>query len=334
MRSATATYKPIIGMLVITLVLMIAIPAGLAGLLSKTGSRNGESRLQAAPDDMKIKIYLKEQKQVVELPLEEYVKGVVAAEMPVTFSMEALKAQAIAARTNAVRRIQKNLLTPEGAHITDDHRDVQAYSSDEKLKKRWGVFEYQFNLNKIAQAVNETRGQILSYNGEPIDALFFSASNGKTENSQDYWGRPLPYLRSVDSPWDKQTKYMEGTKSIPLEEFHRLLGIPSAVTAANQNQTIQVLETSATNRVKKIRVAGITITGPQFRETLGLASTDFSWKVEGSTITFTTRGNGHGVGMSQYGAEGMAKEGKQAHEILSHFYQGATLTPYQTAMKE
>lgn len=326
MRNTAATYNPIIVMLALTLVMMLAIPAGLVSVLPK---REQAPQLKAGTGDPRVKVYIKEKKEVVEIPLEEYVKGVVAAEMPAAFSMEALKAQAIAARTNAVRRIQKNALLPEGAHVTDDYRRDQAYSSDEKLKQRWGVVEYRLNMNKISQAVNETKGQILTYNGEPIEALFFSTSNGKTENSQDYWGKALPYLRSVDSPWDKEAKHAVDTKTMPLEEFHRLLGIQAVATSANQGNMIKVLETSASNRVKKIQVGNKVMSGPEFREALGLYSTDFSWKIEGNSITFTTRGYGHGVGMSQNGAEGMAKEGKTAREILAHFYQGATLASYQ-----
>lgn len=315
-------------MLALTLVLMLAIPAGLVSILPKKEAVPAP-KAQVAADDTTIKLYVKDKKQIVQIPLEEYVKGVVAAEMPVTFSMEALKAQAIAARTNAVRRIQNNLLTPEGAHATDDHRQFQAYSSDDQLKEHWGVVEYQINMNKIVQAVNETKGQILTYNGEPIDALFFSTSNGKTENSQDYWGKALPYLRSVDSPWDKDAKHATDTKALSLQEFNKLLGINAVVTSANQGQMIKVLDTSSSHRIKKILVAGKQMSGPEFRDALGLYSTDFAWKVEGSSITFTTHGYGHGVGMSQYGADGMAKEGKKAAEILTYFYQGTTLAPYK-----
>ncbi|MFC4769500.1 stage II sporulation protein D [Effusibacillus consociatus] len=328
MNNAAAVNRPIFIMLALTLVLMLAIPAGLVSILPKKQAPAPE--LTVKTDDTKIKVFLTEKQEVVEVPLEEYVKGVVAAEMPVTFSMEALKAQAVAARTNAVRRIQKNILTAEGAHVTDDHRQFQAYSSDEKLKKRWGVLEYQLNLNKIVQAVNETKGQILTYHGEPIDALFFSKSNGKTENSQDYWGgKALPYLRSVDAPWDKEGKHAADNTSMSLQEFHRRLGINDAVTSANQSQMIKAVEKSSSNRVKKIRVGSKVMSGAEFREALGLYSTDFSWTIEGDRITFTTHGYGHGVGMSQYGADSMAKEGKKAPDILTYFYQGTTLAPYK-----
>ncbi|WP_018132945.1 stage II sporulation protein D [Effusibacillus pohliae] len=326
MNQTTAANKPVVIMLAATLALMLAIPAGLVSMLPKR--EQPAPHLAVATDDMKIKVLLKEKNQVVEMPLEEYVKGVVAAEMPADFPLEALKAQAIAARTNAIRRIQKNSLI-EGAHVTDDYRDTQAYSSDEKLKQQWGIMEYQLKMNKIVQAVNETKGQIVTYNGVPIDAMFFSASNGKTEDSQDYFGRALPYLRSVDCPWDAQSKHATRTKTMPLQEFHRLLGINAVVTAANQGQMLQVVETSASHRVKKIRVAGKVMSGPDFRQALGLPSTDFSWKIEGDAITFTTHGNGHGVGMSQYGAEGMAKQGKTASEILAYFYQGTTIASYK-----
>lgn len=326
MHTSVTQNRPVALMLILTIVLMMAIPAVLVSLLPKKAPISSGTQMSQA--DMKIKLYVAESKQVIELPLEDYVRGVVAAEMPADFSLEALKAQAIAARTNAVRRIQKNMLTPEGAHVTDDHRQVQAYSSDEKLKQRWGVLEYGLNQNKIAQAVNETRGDIVTYNGEPIDALFFSTSNGKTENSQDYFAKSLPYLRSVDSHWDKGSKHDTDTQQFTLQDFHTKLGIQAVVTSANQAQMIKVIERSASNRIKSLRVGDKVMSGAQFRELLGLYSTDFSWKVDGDAITFTTHGYGHGVGMSQYGAQGMAKEGKTAPEILTYYYQGTTLAPY------
>lgn len=330
MNQAVSVKRPVVLMLAITMVLMLAIPAGLVSILPSKKQSGAPQDTSLVASDQKIKVYLTEKKQVVEMPLEEYVKGVVAAEMPANFALEALKAQAIAARTNVVRRLEKKVLTPEGANVSDDHTQTQAYSSDEKLKSRWkDVMEYQLNMNKITQAVNETRGQILTYNGEPIDALFFSTSNGYTENSQDYFGRAYPYLRSVDSPWDKQTKHATDVTTFSMQDFTNKLGINAVVTSANQASIIKVLETSKSNRVKTIRVADKTLTGPQFREALGLYSSDFSWKVEGTTIVFTTHGYGHGVGMSQNGANGMAQEGKSAPQILTHFYQGSVLTTYK-----
>lgn len=329
MNNAATLNKPVILMLAMTLVLMLAIPAGLVSILPKHKQSGATEHTTLNAEGQTIKVWMQETGKIVEIPLEEYVKGVVAAEMPADFPLEALKAQAIAARTNAVRILKANVRTPEGAHVTDDHRQIQAYSSDEKLKNRWGIVQYQLNMNKIIQAVNETHGQILTYEGKPIDALFFSTSNGYTENSQDYFTKALPYLRSVESPWDKQAKHASDVMSLSLQEFAKRLGIQTVVTASSPNPLIKVLETSETKRIKKIRVADKVMSGPEFREALGLYSTDFSWIIEGNKIIFTTHGYGHGVGMSQYGADGMAKEGKSAQQILAHFYQGATVSAYK-----
>lgn len=328
MNNVATINKPVILMVSLTLVLMMAIPAGIVSILPKKET-SPPQHVVLNTEGPTIKVFMKETGKVSEMPLEEYVKGVIAAEMPANFSLEALKAQAIAARTNAVRKLEAKSLTPEGAHVTDDYRQTQAYSTDDKLKQRWGIVEYQLNMNKIMEAVNETHGQILTYNGEPIDALFFSTSNGYTEDSQDYFGKPLPYLRSVASPWDKQVKHATDVTSMTLQDFTKEMGIRAVVTASNQSSMIKVLETSKTHRVKKIRVGDKIMSGPEFREALGLFSTDFTWQVEGNKITFTTHGYGHGVGMSQHGADGMAKEGKTAQQILTYFYQGATLTTYK-----
>ncbi|MFC4769882.1 stage II sporulation protein D [Effusibacillus consociatus] len=319
-------YKPIATLLGITFVLIVLLPAGIVGLFPKKDL--SVQILDDSADVMKVKVYLKESKKTIEIPLEEYVKGVAASEMPVTFEMEALKAQAIVARTNVIRRVENNLLTPEGGHVTDDFREFQAYSSNEKLKQIWGA-SYEQNMKKIVQAVKETKGQILVYQGKAIEALFFSTSNGLTENSLDYWGKEVPYLSSVPSPWDKQAPRSINTKTISLKDLFKLFNLTTAVSYADQGQIIQVLETSSTNRVKKIRVGDKVMSGAEFRKVLGLNSTDFSWSIEGNSITFTTRGFGHGVGMSQYGAEGMAKEGKKAFDILTYFYKGATIVNYE-----
>ncbi|BCJ87741.1 stage II sporulation protein D [Effusibacillus dendaii] len=328
MNQAAMSKKPILLLFALTIVLMMVLPAGLIRLMSHGQPTKTVPSIHA--NEPSINVYLKETKQIVKMPLEEYVKGVVAAEMPVTFPLEALKAQAIAARTNAVKKIESHTLTPEGANVTDDYRQIQAYSTDEQLKQRWGMLSYEVNMSKIMQAVNETRGKILTYQQQPIEALFFSTSNGKTENAQDYFGRALPYLRTVDSPWDKQAKHATDTKTIPLKDMSKLLGINAVAASAGNGQWLQVLETSQTNRIKKIKVANQVMTGPDFREKLGLYSTDFSWKIDGDSIIFTTHGYGHGVGLSQYGAEGMAKEGKRAEDILAYYYQGTSIANYQS----
>lgn len=276
-------------------------------------------------DDIEITVYLKAEDKLVPMSLEKYVRGVVAAEMPVTFQEEALQAQAIAARTYIVRRLLMGTKTAQGADVSDDHNDGQAYSSDETLQKNWGMLNFPKNISKINNAVNATKGQILLYQGKPIEALFFSTSSGKTENSEDYWGSSVPYLRSVDSPWDLTSEKYEGQLSLTLADFRQKLGITS-IEASSIGRLIVPLERSAADHIKKIKVGDKTFSGPDFRKLLGLRSTMFTWEVqaEQGTITFYTKGYGHDVGLSQFGANGMAKEGKTAKEILEHYYQGVS----------
>ena len=320
--------------IVAILTVTVLLPSALVALWPSDGQADAPSIVQLNTDeDMQVDVYLHDAKQIVTMPLEKYVRGVVAAEMPVKFEKEALKAQAIAARTYVARRLAKGTKTVEGADVTDDHNDGQAYLTDEKLQKNWGLLDYPKNLSKINEAVNETRGQILLYQGDPIEALFFSTSSGMTENSEDYWGKAVPYLRSVKSPWDEQSEKFKSTTEIKLSDFTQKLGIASVMTAANVNGLIQPLEKTATNHIKKIRVGDKTFSGADFRALLGLRSTWFTWQVAGDTITFVTHGYGHGVGLSQYGANGMAQEGKKAEEIVTYYYRGVEIGDVKAVSK-
>lgn len=305
----------------------ILVPSALVAMWPKSESHDASSHNLVelnSQDDIEIKLYLKSENKVVPITLEKYVRGVVAAEMPVTFEEEALKAQAVAARTYIVRRLTLGTKTTEGADASDDHNDGQAYSTDEQLQKNWGMLNYPKNISKINNAVNATKGQVLLYEGKPIEALFFSTSSGKTENSEDYWGKEIPYLRSVDSPWDLKAEKYAGELSLSLNEFRDKLGI-TTIPTSSLGRLILPIERSAADHIKKIKVGDKTFSGPDFRKLLGLRSTMFTWEVTASTITFHTQGYGHDVGLSQYGADGMAQDGKKAEEILLHYYQGVKI---------
>ncbi|ARU60516.1 stage II sporulation protein D [Tumebacillus avium] len=323
----------ILAVILSVLVVTILLPAALIAVWpdknpAKTQNPSTLVELDITPNDPTVDVYLTGQNKLVTMPLEAYVRGVVAAEMPVHFQPEALKAQAVAARTYIVRRMangKKSELHP-AADVSDNHNEGQAYSGEDKLKTRWGAADYQKNLSKINAAINATKGQIALYEGKPIEALFFSTSSGKTENSEDYWGSQVPYLRSVDSPWDAHSDKFTATQDIPLTEFYTKLGL-QAIPAASIGSLIKPLERSATEHIKKIQVGDKTFTGPDFRGKLGLRSTLFTWQVNAAagTISFFTKGFGHGVGLSQYGANGMAQDGKKWDEIIRHYYQGVTL---------
>jgi len=272
-----------------------------------------------------IPVYLTEQQRVVRLPLELYVRGVVAAEMPPDFELEALKAQAIAARTYIVRKIVRRdfAKAPVPEAWVSDTVDNQAYATEEQLLARWGRKDYTANISKINRAVEETKGLIITYGGEPIDATYFSTSNGYTENSEEYWSEAIPYLRSVESPWDKELspKYKNLIR-LSLDEVMSRLGLQEIPASTGSRLGMAVKERTSGNRIKTMIIGGTTFSGREVREKLGLPSAEFTWRVIGDQIEFTTYGYGHGVGMSQYGANGMAKQGSRAEEILTYYYQG------------
>jgi stage II sporulation protein D len=281
-----------------------------------------------------IPVFRTQEQRIIELPIEDYVRGVVAAEMPIEFSLEALKAQALAARTYIVRRMLaedfSNVPVP-GALVTDTVIH-QAYVSEQQLKDRWGrrYNEYRAKLDKVVQ---ETAGKLLLYQGQPIQAAFFSTSNGFTENSEEYWKDKVPYLRSVPSPWDQAlSPRYESSIVLTTKELSAKLGLSGAVTVSSTSY-IRLLGTTSGGRIQQVRIGGKTFTGREVREKLGLPSSHFSWKIQNGRIHFTTYGYGHGVGMSQYGAQGMALEGKTAEEIVTYYYSGIEIGTMSSLLK-
>lgn len=288
-----------------------------------------------------VSVYLSKTDKVETLALEDYVVGVVAAEMPASFDLEALKAQAVAARTFIVRRLadgDKSGVPGNAADVTDTVNH-QAYIAKDQLENHFKGKTEQ--LAKVKRAVEETRNTIMTYNGKPITASFFSTGNGYTENSEDYWNQSIPYLRSVASPWDKQAPGYEETVKMTRIDFLTKLGligkpIPAAAMGGDQ-PFIQVLSSTMGHRIKEIEIGGSIFTGREVREKLGLRSSEFSWKTSGNDVLITTYGYGHGVGMSQWGAEGMAKEGYTATDIMRHYYTGvqfAKATDYINSKKK
>lgn len=328
-------FKPVVllGALLFVVTLMIptilVLPFGEERVSGKLGENVEESNSKSEGDvaassspSIEVAVYRAAKQDVEKLPLEEYVKGVVASEMPADFAKEALKAQALTARTYIVKQMMSDqkMELPKDAHVADTEF-YQVYKSDEELRQIWGP-DYSWKIEKIEEAVQETQGKILTYEGNPIDATFFSTSNGFTENSEAIWSNSLPYLKSVESPWDKESPKYSGQKVIPIKEFEAKLGVKLP-----NNETIgQVTERTAGKRVAKVEINGKEVTGQDIREKLGLMSTDFTWERKGNSIVINTKGYGHGVGMSQYGANGMAEEGKKYQDIVQYYYQGVEIT--------
>jgi stage II sporulation protein D len=303
---------------------------------SAATASNLVERVKITSSSLVIPIYLSKEQQIARVPLEQYVAGVVAAEMPPDFELEALKAQAIASRTYIIRRIvdhDYSGVPVKGAWVTDTVAN-QAYAGDQQLHEEWGTLKYKDNMARIKRAVDETAGLIITYADKPINATFFSTSNGYTENSEDYWGDYVPYLRSVSSPWDAKLspKYKQIVR-MPYKQFLTKLGIETALPVNAASNSMQKAETSQGHRIEKIRIAGKLFSGKDIREKLQLNSSAFSWRMSGETIEITTIGSGHGVGMSQWGANGMAQEGKTAADILKHYYTGIELQSDSKYMK-
>lgn len=249
---------------------------------------------------------------VITLSLEEYLIGVVGAEMPASFSIEALKAQAIISRTYALKKIES------GGKLTDNV-STQSYKDNDELKALWGS-SFDTYYQKVKSAVLATKGLSIYYKGDLIDAVYHSTSNGKTQDSVHVWGNSIPYLKSVDSSWDKNaTSYLREVSNDFLNVLN-LLGID-----ANDDISFEILSRDNSGRVLEVRVGNKTFSGVEFRTLLGLRSADFDLTLEDNNLIITTRGYGHGVGMSQYGANGMAKDGYNYKQILKHYYTGVEI---------
>lgn len=254
-------------------------------------------------------VRVKVDNKILKLQLEEYVEGVVAGEMPASFEIEALKAQAVAARTYVLKKIDKNK-----EYDLDNTTNNQVYLTDEELKTKWNN-DYDKYINKIRFAVKSTEGEYLTYNDKIITAFFFSSSNGKTENCEEVFQEKLPYLKSVESFWDKESPSYNGEIKITLKDFYEKLNINY-----NEILNINIKERTESGNIKTIIINGKEFKSTDIRNKLGLRSTDFNITLDKDIITIKTKGFGHGVGMSQYGANGMAKEGYKYDDILKHYY--------------
>lgn len=268
-------------------------------------------------ENIKVRVKRLQKDKIDEIELNEYVLGVLAGEMPISFELEALKAQAVASRSYVLKRLDYN---KDKDYDVVDSVTNQAYLDNEHLKKAWGD-NYIKNINKLKTAVNETFNEYLECDGQIADALFFSTSNGYTENSELVFNFAVSYLKSVSSPWDKEvTTAFKTTKEMSLQEFYERLNLPY-----QEKIKIENIDRSATNRILKIKINNQEFTGREIYNKLKIRSTDFTIEQENTNVIITTIGYGHGVGMSQYGALGMAKKGYNYKEILTHYYQNTQI---------
>lgn len=256
-----------------------------------------------------VKIRLTETDEIVSMSIEEYVVGIVAAEMPASFEIEALKAQAVAARSYALANKNNNDL-----YDYDDTTADQAFITKNKMKEKWKE-NFEKYYSKIKNAVNDTEGLVIKYQDKIISAFYFSMSNGYTEKAASVFSEDLPYLNIVESKWDTNNENFTYVKTINKNEFCKQLNIECI------NININNINKNKSNRVIDLSINNKKISGIEFRNIFSLRSTDFEITQDNESIVIQTKGYGHGVGMSQHGANGMAKEGKTYIDILNYYYQ-------------
>ena len=273
-----------------------------------------------------IKLLHTKTNEIEEVPIDTYLCNVVSAEMPADFEKEALKAQAIVARTYTIYKIQNK--KHENADICDDSTCCQAWISKEDRLAKWDENIRESNWKKIEECINETKGKIITYDGKPINAFFHSNSGGKTEIPVNVWGGTgYPYLQVVETAGeDGYSQYQSEVILSQDELINKLKTKYEDITIDfNNNDDLKILEYTDSGRVKTVKFGNHELSGTETRSLLGLRSTNFEMVKEDENIKFSVKGYGHGVGMSQTGADSLAKEGKNCEDIIKHFYIGVEI---------
>lgn len=317
----------------------ILLPQRISRMLRLWVPSFGEETAQTIADEVQpemddgveavwLNVYLTEENRMARMTLESYVCGALAGEMPAAYHLEALKAQAVAARTRIEQQRQNGGCTlHEGADICTDSAHCQGYATPEDCRTLWKD-GYEAYRSRILTAVAETQGEVITYDGELIEVFYHAISGGKTEAVQAVFSQSLPYLVSVDSAGEENVRGYQQDLTLPIEETADMLqaAFPFLQAAAEEVQrTLTIGAYTETGRVKSVLVCGKEINGTDFRRALGLRSTWFSISMDGESITFHQRGYGHGVGMSQAGANCMAADGMTYREILMHYYPGVSV---------
>ena len=269
---------------------------------------------------------LTESGDVVEQSMKEYLWSVVAAEMPAAFELEALKAQAVTARTYAAWKVGAGETKHPQADVCTDINCCQAFLDKEQAVEKWGS-SAEFYTDKIFTAISETDGQIMTYDGQPIQAVFFSSANGRTEDAVSVWGNSVPYLVGVETPEGEDVPNYRTEVVLTADEFRTtfLEEYPGADLNEDATKWFENKTMSASGRVATLDVGGITVKGTELRSLFGLRSTSFEVEATAENVIFRVTGYGHGVGMSQYGANALAKQGKPYREILTWYYTGVKI---------
>ena len=291
-------------------------------------SYNNNNDLIVSGEDL-VKLYDQKNNKVIELSTEEYIIGVLAGEMPANFDEEALKAQAVAARTYcfSMRKSPCKYAKEHGAYICNTTH-CQVYMEKEERMSKWAASSAEANWNKIKSAVEATAGQVLVYEGELVEnPKYFAVSAGKTESSIDVFSEDVPYLKSIDSPGEESAPKFESQIDIKKSQFIKVINSYDKEAKLDNNNVgnINIISRTEGEGVKEIQLGNITIDGVQFRKLFNLNSTDFNIEITSDLIKIKCKGYGHRVGMSQWGANAMAKDGKNYKEILKHYYLGVDI---------
>ena len=292
--------------------------------------QTGENAGQPAADaDTVLRVW--DGEQVVEMTMAEYLPGVVRGEMPAAFHQQALDAQAVAERTFICYHMASGRKAEHpDADVCMDYHCCNAYTSAQAAAEKWGDHAAEYEA-KVQQAVRDTDGQVILYNGQPILAAFHSSSAGQTRAAGEVWVSDLPYLQAVSSPeqGDAIPNYYSRAE-FTAEQFRDkvLSALPEADLSGPMDTWLQNAVTDTAGSVETVEVGGVAVKGSTVRSILGLRSACFEWEIQKQTLVFYVTGFGHGVGMSQYGANQMAAEGADYREILTHYYTGVTVEPY------
>ncbi|NFN95704.1 stage II sporulation protein D [Clostridium botulinum] len=282
------------------------------------------------PKNKKVKLYRKDKDKLDEIDIEEYIIGVVASEMPANFDENALKAQAVAARTYYINKLNnhcKEASKSEGEICDTTH--CQVYMDKDERMKKWSEKDGNKNWDKIKKAVKDTEGQVLVYDGKVLEyPQFFAISSGKTENAKDVFSNDIPYLKSTDSAGEEIAPKYKSFIEVNLNDFIDKINKNYSnlnLSKDNIGSIMNIISYTEGGSVKELKIGDQIIKGTEFRNLFNLNSTNFSWTIKDNIIKIDCTGYGHGVGMSQWGANAMAKEGKKYDEILTHYYNGVEI---------
>lgn len=299
------------------LLILLFIPIFITTILN--GIDNHKEGLKDTDEDSLVHIsYNNKEKSI---SLEEYLIGVVAAEMPATFEEQALKAQAIAARTYSLKKIADN-------KDIVFKKEIQGYLTHEQLEQKWGTKSFPIYYMKIKNAVESTKGHVMTYNNKLIDAVYHSVSSGNTQSASDVWGQNIKYLQKVESLEDINSPEYLHRYTYTYNQLKNKFDKKYAEVGINISfdNKIQIAERTEEGYIKKVQFDNKILSGEEVRECLDLSSSNFTIEYKEDGVDITCKGYGHGVGMSQYGANAMAKEGKDYSNILKHYYKGIEIS--------